>query len=69
MTQLDWIDSIIPALRVNLQPARIFDRVMACIERNQQRRALARLDSRLLSDIGIGQADAIQEYSKPCWKE
>lgn len=69
MAQLNWIDSILPSLRLNLQPARIFDQVMACIERNQQRRALARLDTRLLSDIGIGQADAIQEYSKPCWKE
>jgi uncharacterized protein YjiS (DUF1127 family) len=37
-------------------------------ERSRQRRQLARLDDRLLSDIGIDRATAGQEISKPFWR-
>lgn len=37
-------------------------------ERQRQRRALLKLDDRLLSDIGISRCEAEQEASKPFWK-
>lgn len=36
-------------------------------ERSRQRRALARLDDRLLRDIGIDRVSAMEEISKPFW--
>jgi uncharacterized protein YjiS (DUF1127 family) len=37
-------------------------------ERHRQRRHLARLDDRLLRDIGIDRATAELEISKPFWR-
>ncbi len=37
--------------------------------RRRDRGELARLDPRLLRDIGITRYDALQEASKPFWKE
>lgn len=37
-------------------------------ERAKQRRALLRLDQRLLQDIGVSRAEAIAEARKPFWK-
>jgi uncharacterized protein YjiS (DUF1127 family) len=37
-------------------------------ERARQRRNLARLDDRLLRDIGIDRATALGEISKPFWR-
>lgn len=34
----------------------------------RQRRALARLDDRLLKDIGVSRADVEQEVAKPFWR-
>lgn len=39
-----------------------------CAERNRQRRALARLDDRLLRDIGLSRADAETELREPPWR-
>ncbi|MDD3447691.1 MAG: DUF1127 domain-containing protein [Gammaproteobacteria bacterium] len=36
--------------------------------RSRERRALARLDDRLLKDVGINPADAWEESRKPFWK-
>jgi uncharacterized protein YjiS (DUF1127 family) len=36
--------------------------------RGQQRRALARLDDRMLRDIGLSRADVEGEVSKPFWQ-
>lgn len=36
-------------------------------ERSRQRRALLELDDRLLSDIGIGRAEAEREAVRPFW--
>lgn len=38
------------------------------IEVSRQRRALARLDDRLLKDIGITRCDVEQEISRPFWR-
>ncbi len=37
-------------------------------ERAVQRRALARLDDRLLSDIGVSRGEALAEADKPFWR-
>ncbi len=37
-------------------------------ERARQRRALAKLDNRPLSDIGLSRADADREACKPFWR-
>jgi uncharacterized protein YjiS (DUF1127 family) len=37
-------------------------------DRARQRRCLARLDDRLLRDIGIDRADALREIRKPFWE-
>lgn len=37
-------------------------------ERSIQRRALARLDDRMLRDIGISRSDVEQEVEKPFWQ-
>jgi uncharacterized protein YjiS (DUF1127 family) len=38
------------------------------IERGRQRRALVRLDDRLLRDIGLTRLDVLQETAKPFWR-
>ena len=38
-------------------------------ERARQRRQLARLDDRLLRDIGLNRIDAAREADKPFWRE
>ena len=38
------------------------------LQRRRQRRALARLDDRLLRDIGVDAADAVAEVAKPFWR-
>jgi uncharacterized protein YjiS (DUF1127 family) len=37
-------------------------------DRARQRRALARLDDRLLRDVGLSRADVEREYSRPFWR-
>lgn len=37
-------------------------------ERARQRRQLARLDDRLLGDLGLSRIDAEQEARKPFWR-
>jgi uncharacterized protein YjiS (DUF1127 family) len=39
-----------------------------CRARTRERHALARLDDRLLSDIGISRCDAEREIEKPFWR-
>ncbi|MCF3631082.1 DUF1127 domain-containing protein [Thalassospiraceae bacterium LMO-SO8] len=39
-----------------------------CRDKARQRRALARLDTRLLTDIGISPAEAARECAKPFWR-
>jgi uncharacterized protein YjiS (DUF1127 family) len=37
-------------------------------ERSRQRRQLARMEDRLLRDIGLDRASAMEEASKPFWQ-
>jgi uncharacterized protein YjiS (DUF1127 family) len=43
-------------------------RVAFWLDRARQRRALAELDDRGLSDIGLSRADVVQEIHKPFWR-
>ncbi len=47
---------------------RLVDRLFTWQERADQRRRLMRLDPRMLSDIGVGRAEALREYRKPFWR-
>lgn len=47
---------------------RILDRVAVWQERTAARRQLARLDDRMLRDIGIDRATADTEAAKPFWQ-
>ena len=48
---------------------RFFDRVCAWHDRGVERRRLLRLDERMLTDIGIDRATAIEEATKPFWRD
>ena len=39
-----------------------------CAERVRQRRALARLDDRLLRDVGLSRTDVQWELARPFWR-
>lgn len=43
-------------------------RAKAWLDRHQQRKALGRLDDRMLRDLGLSQADAWLEVEKPFWR-
>lgn len=44
------------------------DLLLTWQERATQRQALASLDERMLSDIGLARADAWREAAKPFWR-
>jgi len=69
MAFLNWMGSIIPIASAGYTLADRIDLIMTWIERAQQRRALARLDDRLLADIGLCRTQAERESSKPGWEE
>lgn len=45
-----------------------FGQIKVWIERSRQRKSLATLDERMLSDIGFTATQAREEFSKPFWK-
>ena len=47
---------------------RVIDLLLEWNERARQRRRLARLDDRLLGDLGLSRVDAEQEARKPFWR-
>ncbi len=49
-------------------PLAILETLLVWQERDQQRRHLASLDDRLLSDMGISRADAAREAAVPFWR-
>ncbi len=46
----------------------VFERIAVWQERRRQRFILARLDDRMLRDIGLNAADVDAEVSKPFWR-
>ncbi len=44
------------------------DALIAALERGRQRRALRRLDERMLRDIGLSPAHVEEEAGKPFWR-
>lgn len=63
--------------RMTLKPRRsfvlqavvgVFDLVSIWQERRRQRLTLARLDDRMLHDIGLTNSDVDREISKPFWR-
>jgi uncharacterized protein YjiS (DUF1127 family) len=46
----------------------LFDFLAVWQDRRRQRQTLARLDDRMLSDIGLTAADVDAEISKPFWR-
>ncbi len=49
-------------------PLAMLETLLIWQERDQQRRHLAALDDRLLSDMGISRADAAREAAIPFWR-
>lgn len=49
-------------------PRVVLNKLMQVMETHRQRRALERLDDRLLKDIGITRCDVDQEVSRPFWR-
>ena len=47
--------------------ARALRTLLTWQERDQQRRALAQLDARMLKDIGLSRAEVVLELRKPFW--
>lgn len=73
MDTLNWMGSIFTPRRsvatADSPLVRMTDTLLVWLERTRQRAALARLDDRLLADIGCDRATAMLEADKPCWKE
>lgn len=64
--------SIIPRLRLRRSAARrigdAVDAVLAWMDLYRQRRALLKLDDRMLKDIGLSRLDVEREAEKPFWR-
>lgn len=65
----NWMDSISTLAPRPALSTRLFDSVLDWLDRARERRALARLDDRMLADIGLGRAEAWAEADKPFWRE
>jgi uncharacterized protein YjiS (DUF1127 family) len=71
------VDSHVPckaagARGLPADPGRLFlasvQTLQTWYERSRQRRRLARLDDRLLRDIGLDRVTVMEEISKPFWR-
>ncbi len=69
MTAGNWMDSIW-RFTPSREGVRLrFDLLLDWIERSAQRRALARIDYRMMSDLGLNRAQIDEETRKPFWQE
>lgn len=66
----NWIDSIsaLAAARQD-RAVRLADLLLGWLDRARERRALGRLDDRMLADLGLSRADADAEVDKPFWRD
>ncbi len=64
--------TVIPQVRVVAAASRReplwADLLTVWLERSRQRRALRRLDDRMLGDIGLSRADIEREAGRPFWR-
>lgn len=61
-------DHLEPGGRLHwLNAVTLLDRLLSWFEVARQRRQLATFDDRMLSDIGVGRADAWQEIHRHFW--
>lgn len=49
-------------------PRAVMNKLLDVMEVYRQRRALGRLDDRLLKDIGLNRCDVDRELTKPLWR-
>lgn len=69
---MSWLDSqvcTLPAQAPQAPLSRILATLKIWYDRRQGRRALSRLDARLLADIGRDAHSAAQEAAKPFWEQ
>lgn len=72
-----WIDTIRRPRRTHRSGPRPLshglefatDLFLTWLDRYAQRRQLARLDPRMLKDIGVSRTEALREARKPFWKD
>lgn len=69
MNAAQWMGSIFAQKSTCRPQIRLADTVLGWFERTRQRHALARMDTRMLADMGISRADALHEAEKPFWRE
>lgn len=69
MTTHNWMDSIWRVAWPTEGWRPRLDIVLTWIERSAQRRALSRLDYRMMTDLGINRCQVEEEAKKPFWKE
>lgn len=62
------VRGIAPRARPARFPSLLAELLVGWIERARQRRALFRLDDRMLKDIGLSRADVAREADKPFWR-
>lgn len=60
--------SVTPSVLVVSEKGKILKQVSLMISRSRQRKALAKLDSRLVADIGYSADQVKRELDKPFWK-
>ena len=56
-------------VRLGQAPARVVSAVHEWRQRSRDRADLARLDDRMLADIGVTRAEVWLEINKPFWRE
>ncbi|OAN47867.1 hypothetical protein A6A05_03310 [Magnetospirillum moscoviense] len=69
MTAQNWMGSFFHLTRSSEGFRLRLDMLLTWIERSAQRRALARLDYRMMTDLGLNRAQVEAEAAKPFWKE
>ena len=60
--------SVEPSFLVVPKRGDLLKQMSLLVNRSRQRRALAKLDARMLADIGCSAEQVRQELSKPFWK-
>ncbi len=69
MTAQNWMGSFWQIARSSDAMRLHLDIVLTWIERSAQRRALARVDYRIMTDLGLNRAQIEAEAAKPFWKK